>query len=784
MRKFMALPIRVHMFLLVLLLALPAIGVIVYSGIRQREEAIIDAGEDVEKRAHEIASEVTLLVDNIRQLSLALSHLPAVQSRNSAILNPLLKELLSHYPYYTTIFITDEKGEVLASSRPNSPRHSLADRRYFKEAVATGQFSSGEYAIGRVSGLPTLSFGYPFKDKHGAVRGVIGVSLDLRVAARVFVHKKLSDDVTCSIFDHKGTYLFRSVEADRFVGTQDRQQLLKLMQEGGEEGAFEMLSNDGVQRRVVYQKLRLPHEKAPYMYIRAGTPVASARQAANAAMLNNLIVIAPFLMAALVLAWFVSKRCIVDRVEILQSAGRSLAAGNLDTRIGPLVSGGELGELAHTFDGMADSLQLHEQKLRAGEQHLRRVLDSLFAFVGVMTPDGTLIDANRAALEAVGVGIHEVAGRAFEDTPWWSWSPEAQYRLRDAITRAAAGETSRYDVLQKMHDGELCPVDFMLAPLRDDHGVITHLIPSAIDISDRKRAELALQQAHDDLEQRVNIRTGELAAAVVTLKNQVADRKKAELALRESQETLQRETAQRVRALEQLRENERSMIQQGRQAAMGEMISNIAHQWRQPLNTLGLHIQRLGLFHDIGTLNKEQLDSSIGESMRLIRHMSATIDDFRNFFSTEKTVVNFSVNEAISQTVSLVEASFKNQQINLSIQTEGDPHITGYPNEFSQALLNILLNARDALVERNVTDTRIALQSFTQDGRAVVVITDNAGGIPDGIMEKIFDPHFTTKGSHGTGIGLFMAKNIIERSMNGRLSARNIESGAEFRIEV
>ena len=255
-------------------------------------------------------------------------------------------------------------------------------------------------------------------------------------------------------------------------------------------------------------------------------------------------------------------------------------------------------------------------------------------------------------------------------------------------------------------------------------------------------------------------------------------RKEAERALRD-------ETIERLWATEALREKEQMLIQQSRQAAMGEMIGNIAHQWRQPLNTLGLTVQQLSLYYDLGEFTKEFLDNSVDKSMGLIQHMSQTIDDFRNYFRPDKEKVEFKVQEAIASTLTLIEDSFKSQQIGIELVAKGDPVIPGFRNEFAQVVLNILNNARDVLMEREIKDPKVTITIGSENDRAVVIIADNAGGIPEEIMGKIFDPYFTTKGPQaGTGVGLFMSKTIIDKNLGGSLTAQNIAAGAEFRIEV
>ena len=240
-----------------------------------------------------------------------------------------------------------------------------------------------------------------------------------------------------------------------------------------------------------------------------------------------------------------------------------------------------------------------------------------------------------------------------------------------------------------------------------------------------------------------------------------------------------------ARAVDEMRQKDQLLIVQGRLAAMGEMINNIAHQWRQPLNILGLLIQQLPFFYESGELSEEMLKDHVGKSMELITHMSRTIDDFRNFFKPDKEKVAFSVNQVIARTLALIEESLKEQQIGISLHPVGDPMANGYPNEYAQVLLNILMNARDELVGHNVDDALISIHAFAEGGTSVVTITDNAGGIADEIIDRLFDPYFTTKEpDKGTGIGLFMSKTIIEKNMGGRLTVRNTGSGAEFRIEI
>lgn len=255
--------------------------------------------------------------------------------------------------------------------------------------------------------------------------------------------------------------------------------------------------------------------------------------------------------------------------------------------------------------------------------------------------------------------------------------------------------------------------------------------------------------------------------------------------LQETYHDLKVETAARHRALEELREKEQLLIQQSRMAAMGEMLGNIAHQWRQPLNVLGVKVQELGFSYAYGELNKELLDANITMAVEILQHLSQTITVFQNFTVPDKEKSLFRVEQVVADTVQILGESLKKNGITLNVRSTGDPQINGYPNEYSQVLMNLILNARDALLEQRSSNPRITVLSWRENDRSVSTISDNGGGIKEEIMDKIFDPYFTTKDlGKGTGVGLFLSKTIIEKNMGGRITVRNIKDGSEFRIEV
>jgi signal transduction histidine kinase len=244
-----------------------------------------------------------------------------------------------------------------------------------------------------------------------------------------------------------------------------------------------------------------------------------------------------------------------------------------------------------------------------------------------------------------------------------------------------------------------------------------------------------------------------------------------------------RNKEEEIRAREQ--EKDSRMLKQSKHASMGEMIENISHEWRQPLNLISLLIQDLEECYTAGNFTREYLDATINKVVDVVQYMSHTIDDFSNFFSPEKEIVLFSVQDSVDRVLSFLEPELKRSQIRLEVNIPDDFSINGYPNEYAHVLLNIIKNAKDVFVERKISDPKITIKGFRAAGKGVVTITDNAGGISKDVIDKIFDPYFTTKSNEsGIGIGLYMSKIIIEKNMQGKLSVANVKKGAEFKIEI
>lgn len=262
----------------------------------------------------------------------------------------------------------------------------------------------------------------------------------------------------------------------------------------------------------------------------------------------------------------------------------------------------------------------------------------------------------------------------------------------------------------------------------------------------------------------------------------------------ELEERVQAEAAKRM-------QHDRIFFEQKKFGDMGQMMNAIAHQWRQPINSVGLYVQLIYDSVKDGTVNDELLESFKNDSMQLVQHMSKTIDDFRSFFDPRTQESDFEVVKAVVETASLVEAQLKHNSIAYNISCKcsfrefqtcnnlnhppcetPQTMVRGFTSEFKQVLMNLIQNAKDALMSKQ-GNKEINIVIYSDDEKVTLTISDNAGGIPNDIFDKIFDPYFTTKPEgKGTGIGLYMSRLIIEEHMHGKIIASNSDDGAIFKI--
>jgi PAS domain S-box-containing protein len=426
-----------------------------------------------------------------------------------------------------------------------------------------------------------------------------------------------------------------------------------------------------------------------------------------------------------------------------------------------------------------------EKSLQESRDYLDKIINSIADPIFVKDREHKFVLVNDSLCALVGSSREEIAGRSDYD-----FFPREQVDVfleKDEIVFETERENiNEEEITDGQGDKRAIVTKKSLYKDRNGNKFIVGIIR---DITELKQKEQELRTLNEELESRVAARTSELAALNSDLLKEIGERKRAEAEIKRRQRQLEELNDNLEKRVEEEvaknREKDIILIQQNRQAALGEMLDHIAHQWKQPISTISLIVQDLEEASSCGDLTNEYCRDAVHKTLALLEHMAQTIDVFRDFYRPEKEKTIFRVKDSIDMAVGFIAPALRLHAIAVELDVDPGLLAVGFPKEYAQVLLNILGNARNALAEKKIEKPRVKLRAFAEDGKAVITIADNAGGIPDKNLNKIFKPYFTTrKIAGGTGIGLYMSKNIIEKSMGGTLSAANIDGGAQFRMEI
>ena len=352
--------------------------------------------------------------------------------------------------------------------------------------------------------------------------------------------------------------------------------------------------------------------------------------------------------------------------------------------------------------------------------------------------EGTIIDVSDAFCKMSGYTKEELIGQSHQlirhpDTP--------KELYKELWSTIKSGKQWSGKIQNKRKDGSTYWIDMNITPEYDENGTVYGYLAIRNNIT----SEIALKELNENLEE--------------TIKSEVENTRKKELQL----------------------------FSASKLASMGEMIANIAHQWRQPLGTIAAAAYNVKLLDELGTLTNDDISISMDEITEHAKHLSETIDTFRNFLKDDKETVIISIQKILNDTLHIVDTLLKDNHIRLINETDYDNpiEIKVSTGELSQVIINIINNAKDIILEKKPKNPFIRLVLIQIGSKAIITIEDNAGGIPEDILPKIFDPYFTTKHqTKGTGLGLHMSYKIITESLNGKLYAKNTNKGAKFFIEL
>jgi PAS domain S-box-containing protein len=376
--------------------------------------------------------------------------------------------------------------------------------------------------------------------------------------------------------------------------------------------------------------------------------------------------------------------------------------------------------------------------------------------------EGFITFVNEEFCKISGYTKDELIGQNHNIVRHPSVSPQIFKNLWDTIKNKKIYKST---VKNLAKNGSTFYVNTTIIPILNSDDTISEFIAIRYDVTKEVfykdeliRKDKELEELNKTLELKVYEKTKELKELNKTLEQRVQE------------EILKNEAKQKV------------MFWQSRLASLGQMLANIAHQWRQPLTELNLTL--FSMKQTFKDDDYENFLSFYDDSKGIIKNMSQTIEDFTNFFKPQKEKLPFNISESINESLSLLDKLIKSEKIKVTtdlVQVE----VLGISNELTQVIINLIKNSIDAFIINNILDREIKIEINLNNNFTFITIQDNAGGIKKENLEKVFEPYFTTKQqSSGTGLGLFMSKMICEQGLNGYIEVDSKDNITTFQIKI
>lgn len=391
--------IRRMLITLVLAAVLPALGIILYTGLEAREHALRDSENSAVLLALSMAEVQERTTQSIQQLLLILSKTALVQQAQEPLTSEFFEGIVSSNPLLMNILLADLRGDILAAALPHK-NLNITDRDFFQKTIRENAFTPGEYLISKAVGVPVFPFAFPLRDPAGNVKGVLIASIKLDGYVKLFQNADFPKDSIFSLVDSKGIRLCRFPFEDKSAaGTPLPESVWAAMTQPDGQGFTIQQGSDGVRRMFAFAKLRLEPEAPPYMYLIVGIPEKHGLEGANALLKRNLALLAAASLLALGIAWVLGKLLLANRIERLVEVTERVGQGDLAARIGPTSTTNELGRLEKSVDTMAEALAWDAQAKRRSEDALRKAYDEMEQRVAARTRE--LRDANERLKEEV-----------------------------------------------------------------------------------------------------------------------------------------------------------------------------------------------------------------------------------------------------------------------------------------------------------------------------------------------------------------------------------------------
>ena len=497
--------IRTHLILLVLISVLPALGILVYTGLQHQRHLLEDAKVDSLRVLREVAGAHETAVASAQTFLATLANLPEVQNKEASGCRELFKDLLERNPLYSNILAADAGGTVYATATAFTP-HSIHHRKYYKDVVTTKGFSAGEWVEEMAVKRPVLHMAYPVVSPKGNLKGVVAVAIDLARYGEIFAQTRLPDGSVFGITDYRHVRLYRNPGGEEYSGLPDLPRMVRLMSASPREGTFASAGVDGTRRLYAYKRLYLGGNSSPYLHMRVGIPEDKALVLARKTLLVNIVMLCSAFFVALLSAWFIGNIAVTRKLKRLVDISRRLGQGDLTARVGFKHDNSELGKLETAFDEMAEQLVERESALKEYQQRLMSIIDFLPDATFVIDNEKKVIAWNKAMEEMTGIRKEDIIGLGdyAYTIPFYG---ERRPQLLDLVDTSDEELQARYHSVARkgrtlfaeifapaLFEGKGAHLWATGAPLFDARGNRAGGIESIRDVTEYKRAGVELRE--------------------------------------------------------------------------------------------------------------------------------------------------------------------------------------------------------------------------------------------------------------------------------------------------
>lgn len=700
--------LRVRLLLLVLVTAVPGMGLILYEGFEQWKLATDVSEQRALDHAREISREHERLIQGGQYLLQALAEITSVRAHDGKSCNRLFSKMVKAQPTFTNLGAAKPDGDVFCSAIPLTQPVNFADRPYFQQALRTRDLAVSEYLVGRISGRPNITISYPALDNSGVVQAVVIAGLSLDWFNKFVAESQLPQGSVATLTDHNGMILARYPEPEKWIGKLAADTpVFKAMLTHPGEGVVEAADLDGARRLYGFTKLS-GLGPGRNIYVSVGIPEEIVFSEATRIFYRDLILIGIVMLLSLAGVWFGAGQLITRPVDELVGATKRLAAGDLSARSGLPRGEGELNQLARSFNQMAESLRriTHRNEL---------ILNSAGEGIFGLDCEEKATFVNPAAAEMLGHEVEQLIGKPTHSI-FHQFRPDGTpYPSEECLIYAAFKDGTTHHITDEVFwkkDGTSFPVEYISTPIKED-GKLTGAVVTFKDVTERKRAEEQLKKQAEELK---------TAIAEMEISNKVKD----------------------------------------------QFLSVMSHELRTPLNVvLGYTgMLRDGMLGEIPPKQKEVLSKVINRSndlLTLIRDiLYATQIESRSVI-VERQLVN------LSDFLDRLKAGYdqplnKDLTLNWNYPADLPPAITD-SEKLKQILRNLIHNAIKFTEKGSVTISAKIRQQAKGKEQVEFKVADTGIGVPKEILPFIFEKFRQADSSEtriygGVGLGLYIVKNF------------------------